>query len=252
MGFQGEKPTGANLNSVRGFDVIDNIKGQVESTCKGIVSCADILSLAARDAVVLLNGPTWAVLLGRRDSRTASPSGATNNIPSPASTLSQLIAKFQAQGLSITDMTALAGAHTIGQARCTTFKQRLYNASGAGDQDPTMDTTLMAQLKQSCPANGGDNNLSPLDVSTPSTFDNLYFANLQSERGLLFSDQVLFSSNETSTAATAAAIQRLIATWAFDKSAFFCAFTAAMITMGNINPITDSSGEIRINCRLRN
>ncbi|TVU17371.1 hypothetical protein EJB05_33402, partial [Eragrostis curvula] len=53
-GANGEKFAGPNLNSARGFEVIDAIKKQVEASCKATVSCADILALAVHDGVNLV------------------------------------------------------------------------------------------------------------------------------------------------------------------------------------------------------
>ena len=49
-----EKTAGPNNNSARGFDVVDNIKTSIENSCPGVVSCADILALAAEVSVSLV------------------------------------------------------------------------------------------------------------------------------------------------------------------------------------------------------
>ena len=54
-------------------------------------------------------GPSWTILLGRRDSLTANQSLANSSLPGPNFTLEQLKAAFDAQGLNTTDLVALSG-----------------------------------------------------------------------------------------------------------------------------------------------
>ncbi|CAL9195378.1 unnamed protein product [Musa hybrid cultivar] len=234
--FTGEKNAMPNANSVRGFEVIDTIKSSVEAACPTTVSCADILALAARDGVVLLGGPTWTVPLGRRDATTASQSAANSNLPGPGFSLSQLISSFANKNLNARDMTALSGGHTIGLARCISFRPHIYN-------DTNIDPSFASQRQQSCPSSSGDNNLAPLDLQTPTTFDNKYFQNLVAHRGLLHSDQELFNNGSQDA---------LVRQYSTNAAAFASDFAAAMVKMGNISPLTGTSGEIRLNCRKVN
>jgi len=50
-----EKTASPNAR-LEGFDMEDNVKAALEAACPGVVSCADLLAFAARDAVRLAGG----------------------------------------------------------------------------------------------------------------------------------------------------------------------------------------------------
>ncbi|CAN1262962.1 Cationic peroxidase 1 [Linum perenne] len=222
----------------RGFEVVDKIKSAVDKACNAsVVSCADILAVASRDSVSFVSIREGRDPLGRRDGRTASISAANNNLPPPFFSFSQLLSSFQSQGLDLTDLVALSGAHTIGLARCTTFRARIYN-------DTNIHPRLAATLQRTCPPTGGDNNLKPLD-QTPAWFNTDYYSALVRNRGLLHSDQELFGTGNSAS-------DRLVMTYSTNPFKFAADFAASMVKMGNIQVVTGTDGEVRKNCRVIN
>ncbi|KQK22705.1 peroxidase N [Brachypodium distachyon] len=245
-GSNSEKLAAPNLNSARGFEVVDAIKADIERACPGHVSCADVLALAAKYGVLLSGGPDYDVLLGRRDGLVANQSGADSNLPGPDDSISDITKRFKDVGLNTTDMVVLSGGHTIGRSRCALFSNRLANFSATNSVDPTLDSALASSLQQVC--RGGDGNqTAALDDGSADAFDNHYFKNLLAKKGLLSSDQILFSSADA-----AAATKALVQAYGADSQRFFCDFGNSMVKMGNIAPLTGSAGQIRKKCRAVN
>ncbi|KAH0759289.1 hypothetical protein KY290_022782 [Solanum tuberosum] len=216
-----------------------------EAISKDPRMAASLLRLHFHDCFVQSGGPYWEVPLGRRDSKTANFNKANVNIPAPNSTIQNLINLFNKQGLNEQDLVALSGGHTIGMARCVSFKQRLYNQKGDNLPDVTLEKTYYNGLKSICPTSGGDNNISPLDVASPIRFDNTYFKLLLWGKGLLNSDEVLLTGNVKKT-------KELVKSYAENEAIFFRHFAKSMVKMGNINPLTELKGEIRNSCRRIN
>ncbi|KAL6620284.1 hypothetical protein ACP70R_035423 [Stipagrostis hirtigluma subsp. patula] len=219
--IQSEKSVPANDNSARGFPVVDAIKSALEEACPGIVSCADILTLAAEISVELAGGPRWRVLLGRRDGTTTNIESA-NNLPNFFDPLEVLQEKFRNVNLDDTDLVALQGAHTFGRVQCQF-------------------------TRQNCTGGQAEGALENLDQATPDVFDNKYYGNLLRGQAQLPSDQVMLS-DPVAAATTAPIVHRFAAS----QKDFFRNFAASMIKMGNISPLTGSDGEIRKNCRRVN
>lgn len=228
---------------LRGFEVIDDAKQQLESMCPGVVSCADIIALAARDAVDLSGGPSWGVPLGRRDGRVSSSSD-TKSLPSPLEPVSILRQKFAAKGLDDHDLVTLVGAHTIGRTDCRFFQYRLYNFTSIGTSDPSMDQSFLAQLQTLCPKDGNGLNKVSLDKDTPTRFDVSFFKNIRNGNGVLESDQRLWGDDATRfIVQNYAGNFRGLLGLRFDFE-----FPKAMIKMSTIEVKTGSNGEIRRVC----
>ncbi|KAK6130432.1 hypothetical protein DH2020_035842 [Rehmannia glutinosa] len=229
--------------SLAGFDVIDEIKTQLEKTCPGKVSCADIVALSARDSVsVQFNKTMWEVLTGRRDGKISRASEALADIPSPFSNFTILRQSFANKSLTVKDLVVLSGAHTIGVGHCNFFNNRLYNFTGKGDADPSLNATYAATLRSEC-RNLSDNTTTvEMDPGSSLTFDNHYFPTLKLQQGLFQSDAALLTNN----------VANGIVNEMLGSAKFFTEFGQSMKRMGAIGVLTGNAGEIRKKCSVVN
>ncbi|RCV09102.1 hypothetical protein SEVIR_1G386700v4 [Setaria viridis] len=225
--------------SLHAFYVIDNAKAAVEALCPGVVSCADILALAARDAVALSGGPSWVVPVGRRDGRVSLASETSSALPGPRASFDQLKQAFHARGLSTKDLVVLSGGHTLGFAHCSSFQDRIRSPNGGGGADPALSPSFAASLRRACPANNTARAAGSGLDATEAAFDNTYYRMLQTGRGLLGSDDALLTHPKT---------RAFVALYAASQEAFFRAFAKSMLRMGGLN----GGDEVRANCRRVN
>lgn len=127
-----------------------------------------------------------------------------------------------------------SGAHTLGAARCVSFKERLTQL------DQTLDSEFAKTLSKTC--NIGDNAEQPFDT-TRNDFDNSYFNSLVSNNGVLTSDQTLYNSPQT---------RNIVNMYAMNEALFFLDFQQAMVKMSLLDVKEGSKGEVRKICRKIN
>ncbi|KAK3160763.1 hypothetical protein QOZ80_1BG0064110 [Eleusine coracana subsp. coracana] len=242
-----EKDAAPNNPSLRGFEVIDAAKKAVEAACPRTVSCADILAFAARDSIALTGSNlTYKVPAGRRDGRVSTKQDAVNNLPSPLSTAAELVGNFTRKNLTAEDMVVLSGAHTVGRSHCNSFTNRLYKFSNASDVDPTISPGYAFLLKSICPSNSSQffpNTTTAMDLMTPGALDNRYYLGLANNLGLFTSDQALFTN---------ATLKASVDEFVKNDKKWKKKFVKSMVKMGDIDVLTGTQGEIRLNCRVIN
>ncbi|KAJ3681773.1 hypothetical protein LUZ60_014346 [Juncus effusus] len=236
-----EKNAGSNL-SLFGFDLIDQIKSVLESVCPGVVSCADIIIAATRDASILAGGAPFQVQMGRRDGMVSLASLV--NLPPADIPVQFAIQLFASKGLNPFDMVLLLGAHTCGVTHCSVINNRLYNYKGTGRSDPTTNP-LYANILQStvCPKGQPFDNIVFLDdPSSVLTVDNSYYKQLMNNKGILPIDQALALDGAT----------RWMVQMLANSSQFPSLFAQALVKLGGVEVLTGKQGQIRRNCRRTN
>ncbi|KAL2971993.1 hypothetical protein AAZX31_15G230600 [Glycine max] len=165
LNHPGSERTALESRTLRGFQLIDNIK-------------------LTRDATLMAGGPFWEVPFGRKDNK-ISLAREANMVPHGHENITALIAFFQEKGLDILDLVTLSGSHTIGRSTCSSIMDKIYNFNGTGKPDPSLNVYFLKLLRKRCKR---VMDLVHLDVITPRTFDTTYYTNLM-RKPFLFTSQ---------------------------------------------------------------
>lgn len=190
-----------------------------------------------------IGGPFWDLPTGRRDGRVSLKSEVRPNVPSPSSNVTVLKQMFSVKGLSVKDLVVLSGSHTIGISHCRSFGNRLYNFTGKGEADPSMDPNYVVWLKKKCKP-GDRTTLVEMDPGSFRTFDVNYYKVVTQRRGLFQSDAALLNDVQTQAYVKLQAEN--------DGVSFAGDFAISMVKMGKIGVLTGKASEIRKKCAFVN
>ncbi|KAL2547028.1 Peroxidase 44 [Forsythia ovata] len=236
-GEEVEKTSSANGEFVRGHEAIDEIKNQLEYECPGIVSCADILAFANREALVFSGLPNYKVAAGRRDGLASLAKNVDDNVPFPDQNTQQIIALFNRKGFTVEEMVVLTGAHSIGIAHCANIIDRFQDQQKRKNIEPGYH----GAVGFSCGNN--PNQIFPFDTMTQYKMDSHIYKQLLKKKALIDSDQAMALDPRTSN------IMKILAD---DQEGWFGKFIKSIIKLGEIEVLTGNQGEIRKQCRAVN
>ncbi|XP_039067165.1 peroxidase 29 [Hibiscus syriacus] len=230
----------ANKNfGIRRRELISIVKSMVEAQCPQQVSCADILILAAREAVAASGGPWINVPLGRRDSSQAPSYRLADALLPPATTgVVDMLNIFSKKGMTLAESVAILGAHTLGISHCSNIQNRLYGHKNG--ELRAMEPSFAAFLRLTCRDGSLASNLSfVLNDPTPFAFDNQYYVNAMRGRGLVRIDAEMVSDPRT---------VGLMQHFAMNEGDFFRVFSSAFVKLSGYGVLTGKQGVVRKNC----
>ncbi|KAJ3681772.1 hypothetical protein LUZ60_014345 [Juncus effusus] len=230
--------------SVFGFDLIEEIKAALENECPGIVSCADIISAATRDAVVLAGGSRYDVPFGRKDGLVSLAEDV--KLPSPLWSVPEVLDYYGVKGFNTEEVVLLMGGHTVGVTHCNFIKSRLYDYKGTGQPDSSLNGFYIFFLSAFiCPNDPSSDNMFVFldDPSSVLTVDNMYYKHILDNKGILPIDNYLAFDPATAS---------IVQSYADNNQNFLEKFGEVLVKLGSVDVLTGDQGEIRKVCSRTN
>ncbi|XP_010445027.1 PREDICTED: peroxidase 46-like [Camelina sativa] len=185
------------------------------------------------------------ILTGRRDGRVSMAANVRPNIIDTDFSLDQMIDAFSSKGLSIQDLVVLSGAHTIGASHCNAFNGRFKQGSKGSLEliDASLDKSYAETLMNKCSSSESSSLTVSNDPETSSTFDNQYYRNLETHKGLIQTDSALMDDDRT---------RKMVEALASDEEIFFHRWSESFVKLSMVGVRVGEDGEIRRTCSAVN
>lgn len=122
------------------------------------------------------------------------------------------------------------------------LSRRLYNFTGRGDTDPSLDPEYAKTLQKICPNPSNPATSVEMDPQSSGSFDSHYFQNLNEHKGIFVSDAALLTNQQS------AQMTQVLE----NPNVFFARFAQSMEKMSEIITLAEGEGEVRQNCRVVN
>ncbi|TVU17976.1 hypothetical protein EJB05_34039, partial [Eragrostis curvula] len=231
---------------IRGSDAVNKIKTAVEAICPGVISCADIIALAARDSTAISGGFSFPMPTGRRDALVSYPKD-TFRTPDSYWTANMTIPSFARRGIDVDDLVVLSGAHSFGIAHCSSVDYRLIELEETALR---MNASDADELNKLCPRAAPSGDITDMGaafnmnrVTDPNVLSNQFYSNVLIGRVLFVSDQTLMNLNETAAK---------VALYAANPLTWMGRFATALVRLGVLQVLTGTQGEVRKVCNATN
>ncbi|KAG6396483.1 hypothetical protein SASPL_142634 [Salvia splendens] len=235
---QVEKKAKHNGPLVRGYEVVDDIKAELEKACPGVVSCADILAFATRDSLVYSGVPFYGVTAGRRDARASLATNVEGNLPLPDATAEDNIRLFEKKGMMLEDLILLVGAHSIGTAHCSIVAGRFRDK----EKEKNIDKGYWIKMQTMTVCQSEIQDV-PFDPFSHHKMDSRFYKELLTNRALIESDHNLARDPRGNS---------MMKKFVDDQAGWIAKFTNSMKKLGETEVLVGDQGEVRKQCRAVN
>jgi len=134
-----------------------------------------------------------------------------------------------------------SGAHTIGASHCNAFNGRFQRDSKGNFEviDASLDNSYAETLMNKCSSSESSSLTVSNDPETSAVFDNQYYRNLETHKGLFQTDSALMEDNRTRT---------MVEELASDEESFFQRWSESFVKLSMVGVRVGEDGEIRRSC----